>query len=132
MKLFQVGALCGGIVVSLGLFTGCAKPVSTPTGSTPPSGEKVVAATGDQESGGKSAQAHDHSGWWCAEHGVPEEECGLCNSKLAADFQKKGDWCKEHDRPDSQCFKCHPEKEALFAARYEAKYGSKAPKRTED
>jgi hypothetical protein len=74
---------------------------------------------------------HDHSGWWCNEHGVPEEVCALCNSKIAAEFQKKGDWCKEHDRPDSQCFKCHPEKEAEFAAEYEAKYGKKAPKPTE-
>lgn len=77
---------------------------------------------------GKKSAAHDHSGWWCDEHGVPEEVCGLCNSKLAAAFQKKGDWCKEHDRPDSQCFICHPELEAKFAAQYEAKYGKKPPK----
>jgi hypothetical protein len=53
--------------------------------------------------------------------------CGQCDSKLAAEFQKKGDWCKEHDRPDSQCFKCHPELEAKFAAQYEAKYGKQPP-----
>jgi len=70
---------------------------------------------------------HDHSGWWCTEHGVPESVCALCDSKLAADFQKKGDWCKEHDRPDSQCFTCHPELEAKFAAQYEAKFGKKPP-----
>src|SRR5437660_9624386 len=48
------------------------------------------------------AQAHkdDHSGWWCAEHGVPEEICGQCSAKAAAELKKKGDWCKEHDRPD--------------------------------
>lgn len=79
----------------------------------------------------KEASGHDHSGWWCNEHGVPEEVCALCNSKVAAEFQKKGDWCDEHDRPDSQCFKCHPEKEAEFAAEYEAKYGKKPPKPTE-
>ena len=84
---------------------------------------------GDQHPSDEKAIAqHDHSGWWCNEHGVPEEECGLCNSKLAAEFQKKGDWCKDHDRPDSQCFICHPEQEAAFAARYEAKYGKKPPK----
>ena len=59
---------------------------------------------------------------------MPEEVCGLCDSKLAAEFQKKGDWCKEHDRPDSQCFKCHPELEAKFAAQYEAKFGKRPPK----
>ena len=72
--------------------------------------------------------AADHSGWWCNEHGVPEEVCGLCDSKLAAEFQKKGDWCKTHDRPESQCFVCHPEHEARFAAQYEAKFGTKPSK----
>ena len=74
--------------------------------------------------------AHDHGGWWCAEHGVPEESCGQCDTKLAAAFQKKGDWCKDHDRPDSQCFVCHPELEIKFAAQYEAKYGKAPPKPT--
>jgi len=59
---------------------------------------------------------------------VPEEVCGLCDSKLAAELQKKGDWCKDHDRPDSQCFVCHPELEAKFAAQYEAKFGKHPPK----
>ena len=71
---------------------------------------------------------HDHSSWWCTEHGVPEEVCALCNAKLAAEFQKKKDWCKEHDRPASQCFTCHPELESRFAAQFEAKYGKKPPK----
>jgi hypothetical protein len=72
-----------------------------------------------------------HSGWWCDEHGVPEEVCGQCNAKVAAEFKKKGDWCKEHDRPDSQCFLCHPELKEKFAAQYRAKYG-KEPPLTED
>jgi cobalt-zinc-cadmium efflux system membrane fusion protein len=79
------------------------------------------------EAGTNNAAKAEHSGWWCAEHGVPEEICGQCNSKLASEFQKKGDWCAEHDRPDSQCFACHPELEAQFAARYEARYGKKPP-----
>lgn len=69
----------------------------------------------------------DHSGWWCPEHGVPEEVCALCDSKVAADFQKKGDWCEEHNRPDSQCFIHHPELKEKFAALYEAKYGEQPP-----
>jgi cobalt-zinc-cadmium efflux system membrane fusion protein len=80
---------------------------------------------GDQHN--HATAGHDHSGWWCNEHGVPEEECALCSSKIAAEFQKKGDWCKEHDRPDSQCFKCHPELQEKFAAKYEAKFGKKPP-----
>lgn len=74
---------------------------------------------------------HDHSGWWCNEHGVPEEECALCKTSLIADFKAKGDWCDEHNRPDSQCFIHHPENLAKFAARYEAKYGKQPPKPTE-
>jgi len=93
---------------------------------------------GGQQPAPKSAEnpaageaGHDHSGWWCAEHGMPEKVCAQCDSKLAAEFQKKGDWCKEHDRPDSQCFICHPDLEAKFAAEYEAKEGKKPPKRSD-
>jgi len=82
----------------------------------------------DHKADTTSEKKHDHSSWWCNEHGVPEEVCSLCNSKVAADFQKKGDWCKEHNRADSQCFICHPELEAKFAAQYEAKFGEKPPK----
>jgi cobalt-zinc-cadmium efflux system membrane fusion protein len=74
-----------------------------------------------------SKAGHSHGEWWCAEHGVPEEVCGLCSTKLAAEFQAKGDWCREHDRPDSQCFICHPQYAAKFAAQYEAKYGKQPP-----
>jgi cobalt-zinc-cadmium efflux system membrane fusion protein len=78
-----------------------------------------------------AAEGHDHSGWWCDEHGIPEEICGQCNAKYAAECKKKGDWCKEHDRPQSQCFLCHPELKEKFAAQYRAKYG-KEPPPTED
>src|SRR5262245_34593868 len=99
----------------------------------------VAALTGcnqDNAKGGRKgsqvAKKHDdHSDWWCAEHGVPENDCALCSSKVAAEFKKKGDWCKEHDRPDSQCFICHPEHKEKFAAQYRAKYG-KEPPPTED
>ena len=100
-------------VVVLSLAIGCTQKAAAP-------------ASGDAET--TVNVVDDHSGWWCNEHGVPEGECGMCNSELAAKFQKQGDWCKEHDRPDSQCFACHPELEAQFAARYEAKYGKKPPK----
>ena len=77
--------------------------------------------------------AHDHSGWWCNEHGVPEEECARCDIKLVAGFKAKGDWCDEHNRPESpQCFVCNPGKEAEFAARYEAKFGKLPPKVSAD
>jgi hypothetical protein len=75
-----------------------------------------------------SGEANSHEGWWCNEHGVPEEVCAQCSAKLAADFKAKGDWCAKNDRPESQCFICHPEKETEFAALYEAKFGKKPPK----
>lgn len=102
---------------------GCAK-------SEAPAGSETAHTEAEHEHEHQHAtkSGHSHDGWWCDEHGVPEHVCGLCDSKLAAGFQKKGDWCKEHDRPDSQCFACHPEFEARFAAQYEAKYGKKPPK----
>lgn len=99
------------------LALGCGHPGATPTDS----GHQPASAAHVDGN-------HKHDGWWCDEHGVPEELCGQCNSRVAADFQKKGDWCADHDRPDSQCFVCHPELEGKFAARYAAKYGKKPPK----
>src|SRR6187401_2468034 len=109
--------------LAVAFVNGCGQSSSAPAtaekhADTDDHGEHTVSADAD---------GHDHSGWWCNEHGVPEEVCGLCDSKLAAEFQKNGDWCKEHDRPDSQCFKCHPELQAKFAAQYEAKYGKQPP-----
>ena len=110
--LFYALAVVAGIAI-----LGCAeKRGDSPAPNTTATGQAAVSPAGQ------------HGGWWCAEHGVPEEECGLCDSSLAAELQKKGDWCAEHDRPDSQCFACHPELEARFAARYEAKYGKQTPK----
>jgi cobalt-zinc-cadmium efflux system membrane fusion protein len=102
-----------GMILLLALSFGCAQNAAEPAASP------EAAAT---------TKSGEHSAWWCNEHGVPEEVCGICNAKLAAEFQRKGDWCATHDRPDSQCFACHPELEAQFAARYEAKYGKKPPK----
>lgn len=68
-----------------------------------------------------------HSGWWCVEHGIPEEECSMCSTKAAAGFRAKGDWCEEHNRAKSQCFICDPKAAEPFAKLYEAKYGKQPP-----
>jgi cobalt-zinc-cadmium efflux system membrane fusion protein len=109
-KIMMIGAL---LAASFG-FAGCGK---SPDKANPAAAPTQV-----------SEQGHSHDGWWCDEHGVPEDVCAQCSTKVAADLKAKGDWCKEHDRPDSQCFVCHPEKETEFAAQYEAKYGKKPPK----
>ena len=88
-------------------------------------------APDDGSDGGEEHASHDHSGWWCPEHGVPEGDCTRCNFALIDAFRQNGDWCDEHTRPDTQCFLCHPELEATFAARYEAKFGKKPPKPTD-
>jgi hypothetical protein len=126
----------GSVVLSLfagfALIAGGCNQAETKSGQTkdkgPTAKEKpaqVAAAKQDEK------KKDDHSGWWCDEHGVPEEVCGQCNAKLAAEFKKKGDWCKEHDRPESQCFICNPKLKEKFAAQYRAKY-DKEPPPTED
>ncbi|HQU42745.1 MAG TPA: RND transporter [Pirellulales bacterium] len=107
----------------LAFCTGCGlpTPANLPAHAANSQAESSTSPTAD-------GSEHKHDAWWCAEHGVPEEICGQCNSQLAANFQNKGDWCREHDRPDSQCFICHPELEKKFAARYEAKLGTRPPK----
>ena len=74
---------------------------------------------------------HSHDGWWCVEHGIPEEECALCDTSLVSAFKESGDWCDEHARPESQCFICSPSRFDKFAAQYEAKTGRQPPKPTE-
>jgi len=103
-------------LVTLSWFTGCGSSTTEPV-------------AGGQ--GGDGHSAHDHSGWWCSEHGVPEEECALCDTSLVADFKAKGDWCEEHNRPESQCFLCDSSRFDKFAARYEAKFGETPPQPTE-
>ncbi len=117
------------LMASLAFAAGCGQSAKAPPpgGATATNGVSTVETAATK--GGASEHAHD--GWWCNEHGVPEGICAQCNSKVAADFQKKGDWCKEHDRPQSQCFICHPELEAKFASQYVAKYGKEPPKREE-
>lgn len=124
--------VAGVFAVSSGLI-GCGKKSTSPETAKPNQASQSDEKTNDKhdkdddhDHGSKKA-GHSHDSWWCDEHGVPEERCGQCNSKVAAEFQKKGDWCKEHNRPDSQCFKCHPELQKKFAAQYEAKMGKKPP-----
>lgn len=112
---------------SFGIFTGfVAAAISTCLVGCGKTADKGAANTTSATPA--AGEAHSHEGWWCNEHGVPEEVCAQCSPKLVADFKAKSDWCEKHNRPESQCFICHPEKEAEFAALYEAKYGKQPPK----
>jgi hypothetical protein len=79
----------------------------------------------DRKQAKADLKKHDHSGWWCPEHGVPEDICSLCSDTAAAKFKKEGDWCKIHDRAQSQCFKCDPALYTKYEAMYVAKYDKK-------
>lgn len=80
----------------------------------------------DKKAGGEDG--HSLHGYWCAEHGVPEEMCSLCSAEVAEKLKAKGDWCEIHDRAKSQCFKCDPSKYDRFAAMYRAKFGEEPPR----
>jgi hypothetical protein len=106
---WSAGALVAGVVALAVLSGGCG-PAENKT---------------DKPS--QQADKDKHSGWWCAEHGMPEKECSMCQDEVAKSCKAKGDWCEKHDRAKSQCFKCDPALREKFAARYRAKYGKEPP-----
>jgi hypothetical protein len=110
------------LVLATLTVTGCGKSHSASTSG----GTHQVAAKDDHDQK-QNATSHEHTGWWCAEHGIPEGVCSQCNAKVAAEFQKKGDWCADHDRAKSQCFLCDPGLKDKFAAQYRAKEGKEPP-----
>ena len=124
------GMLLVGLCFSVMGLSGCGRKVET-TATEEVGHDHGADEHGADEHGADEHASLDHSGWWCSEHGVPEEECALCDTSLVAAFQAKDDWCEEHNRPESQCFTCHPDNFAKFAARYEAKFGEQPPQPTE-
>lgn len=46
----------------------------------------------------------------CAEHGVLDALCTICNPALVPVFRARGDYCEEHRLPESICPICHPER----------------------
>jgi hypothetical protein len=123
--------LAAQVTLMMLCVSGCQR-AAAPSSAKPASDASAIDSTASEPTQETTAASdHDHSGWWCVEHGVPEEECALCDPSLVATFREKGDWCDKHNRPDSQCFTCHPENFTAFAARYEAKYGHQPPQPTE-
>jgi len=118
LLVFKRSALCCFLAAAMAMASGCASKTEE-SGSPAPDVSEV------------SADVDDHSGWWCAEHGVPEEDCSMCSSGAATKFKDKGDWCEEHNRAESQCFKCDPSRAEKFAKLYVAKNGHEPPKISE-
>lgn len=106
-KALTAAVLAAGLVV----VVGCMKP--TPATEAP------------------KKDKSEHEDWWCAEHGVPEDECTMCkgnNDRAFKAAKAKGELCPKHqDRSKSQCFECNPELWPKSAARYKEKYGKEAP-----
>ena len=93
------------------LAAGCGEPAAPSAATSPP-----------------TKAGHDHSGWWCDEHGIPEAECSMCSPRAFRRLKAQGDVCDKHpDRAKSQCFICNPALEAEFAKRYRAKEGKEPP-----
>ena len=116
------GGLLSAVVLSVSLVAGCGQGGQT---------EATPNKTGAPP---EVAEKSKHDGWWCAEHGIPEEECSMClpAKTVQKEFKDKGDWCNEHDRAKSQCFKCDPSLKEKFAAKYRAKFGTEPPAITEE
>lgn len=109
-KSFGVSA----ILVSVSLFiAGCSNQKSS--------------ADADGSTSKTNVAVDDHSGWWCAEHGVPEAECSMCSATYAKKCRENGDWCEEHNRAESQCFQCDPSLADKYTKLYVAKYGKQPP-----
>lgn len=107
----RYSALAAFAVATLvGALSGCGQ-------SPPPASPQVQA----------ESEMHNVDGWWCGEHGIPEDECAQCDVQLASRLKAAGDWCGLHEAPKSQCFACDPSLKAKFAARYEARYGKQPP-----
>ncbi len=105
------------------LSGGCGQSASTGAGTKEAEKERAVAKGGGEK---KDAEGGDHSGWWCDEHGLPEEVCDLCSKKYREAEKAKGNWC-EHNRVKSSCFKCNPGLREKYTADYKAKFGKEPP-----
>ncbi len=116
MRIFFTHKLFSrALIAFVTLFAvGCGQPTATDKSDT---GSSQVS----------DASQKGHGGWWCAEHGIPEETCSMCSTKAADKFKANGDWCEEHNRAESQCFQCDPSRAEKFAKLYEAKFGKAAP-----
>lgn len=112
-KLMTSAALLAGLLA----VAGCEPAAHTTSSGTTAKSDPTAAAKA----------GHDHSGWWCDEHGVPEDECSMCSSKVAKAAKAKGDWCDKHDRAKSICFICDPSLKDKYAAKYRAKFDKDPP-----
>lgn len=117
-KLWLIGFLISGVFVA----AGCGQPVASTTSAKK---DKELAQATEPSGAG-------HEGWWCDEHGVPEEECSMCKPKLYKKL-KPDEICPKHrDRAKAQCFICNPELWEKSKAEYVAKMMKDPPEPKEN
>ena len=135
LVIFQRSAMCGVTLALLTLAIGCGQQSGNGGGGAPAATEESHEGhnheAGEHADDEQADAGHNLGGFWCSEHGVPEKECSICSSVVAAKFKEKGDWCEEHDRAESQCFKCDPSRAEKFVKLYVAKTGEQPPQRAE-
>lgn len=115
------------LFVAIALLGGCTAE-STQNVSPKKEGPKDKSEVGKSKEKSSPGQAKidDHSGWWCDEHGLPEDICDLCSRKFREAEKAKGNWC-EHGRVKSSCFKCDLSLKDRLAKEYEARFSKKPP-----
>ena len=119
-KLLMAVALFAGLVA----VAGCGDKTAATTGGDK-KGKEVAKA--DAKGAKAEPKEGDGHGWWCDDHGVVEEECSVCQSKVFKKL-KPDEICAKHpDRAKDQCFICSPELREKNAAKYRAKYGKEPP-----
>ncbi|MBY0232501.1 MAG: hypothetical protein K2W96_24750 [Gemmataceae bacterium] len=130
MKLsMKAGVLLAVLPALLLLALGCGKPEETGKDGGKDGSKLAKKKDGKEEKDGQEEPKHE--GWWCGEHGIPEKECIMCDTKRRAEAKKNGDWC-EHKRVKSQCFACDPKLKEFYAAKYRAKFAGKEPPPAEE
>lgn len=131
-RVLSRGGPAFGLFAALAvLAAGCGQQANK-VGESKDAGRERAVAKNDGGTGepAGSAETGDHAGWWCDEHGLPEDVCDLCHKKYREAEKAKGNWC-EHNRVKTSCFKCNPGLREKYAAEYRAKFG-KEPPPTED
>lgn len=119
MKRFWNAVLVGGVAVALG----CGGQSTETIAKKPAKADSSVVKNDPKE----SSKEHDHSEWWCEEHGVPEADCSICQKEVFKKL-KSDEICPNHpDRAKAQCFICNPSLREKFAAVYRAKNDKDPP-----
>lgn len=126
-RMFALLRISAALVCALAVASACAGCGSTDRPGDPPAVPPTAQTSAPAQGGEADVPGHSGAGWWCDEHGIPEGECSMCNSQVAAELRGKGDWCDKHDRAKSQCFVCDPKLKEKFASLFRAKFGKEPP-----